>query len=399
MYTTRSKSKAAKLSDCTNTFSNLNQVAASNAAGIAAKKPLSVRKAQRTVDDDQELKKEPSTVKTEMATSNDENASSSSKYFEAPALADYNIQMMLNGIKDEPTDQAENVLEGPVKYQQLPNESVNNRPKHKIKKEQEEDQDDVESNVDKKVKWEPENWRQVFGLIRQMRQGQDAPVDTMGCDALANLDQALTPKEQRFQVLVSLMLSAQTKDEVTAAATNRLQKLPLNVHTMTVTDEETIAQLIYPVSFYKRKAQYIKRTAQILKDAYDSDIPNNVAELCKLPGVGPKMAYIAMHVAWNNCAGIGVDTHVHRISNRLGWVRKTTKIPEQTRKELEEWLPLEFWNEVNHMLVGFGQQTCRPIGPKCGICLAKDLCPTGQTYVPKKSSKARVKAEIKIETE
>ena len=135
------------------------------------------------------------------------------------------------------------------------------------------------------------------------------------------------------------MLSAQTKDEVTAAATNRLQTLPLNVETMCKTDEETISKLIYPVSFYKRKAQYIKRTAQILKDAYDSDIPNNVTELCKLPGVGPKMAYIAMHVAWNNCAGIGVDTHVHRISNRLGWTRKTTKQPEQTRKELEEWLP------------------------------------------------------------
>ena len=170
-------------------------------------------------------------MKTEMAT-NDENASSSSKYF-APSTSsttEYNIDMMLNGIKNEPAEESVYDFERPVKYQ-LPSEPVNLQPKNKIKIEEE----DVESS-EKKVKWEPENWRQVFELIRQMRQTQDAPVDTMGCDALANLDQALTPKEQRFQVLVSLMLSAQTKDEVTAAATNRLQKLPLNVQTMTVTD-------------------------------------------------------------------------------------------------------------------------------------------------------------------
>ena len=89
----------------------------------------------------------------------------------------------------------------------------------------------------------------------------------------------------------------------------------------------------------KRKAQYLKKTAQILKDKYGGDIPNSVKELCDLPGVGPKMAYLTMTAAWNKCVGIGVDTHVHRISNRLGWTRRTTKEPEQTRKELEDWLP------------------------------------------------------------
>jgi len=157
------------------------------------------------------------------------------------------------------------------------------------------------------------------------------------------------------------MLSSQTKDEVTAKATNQLQKLPLDIDTILSTSEERISELIYPVSFYKvnfffyfflfdfineinyfncqRKASYIKRTAAILKDLFNKDIPNSVEELCKLPGVGPKMAYIAMSVAWNENVGIGVDTHVHRISNRLGWTKIPTKTPEHTRKALEEWLP------------------------------------------------------------
>ena len=87
----------------------------------------------------------------------------------------------------------------------------------------------------------------------------------------------------------------------------------------------------------QRKVDYIKRTSQILKDSYDSDIPDTVDLMCQLPGVGPKMAHLAMKSAWSTITGIGVDTHVHRISNRLGWVR--TKQPEETRKALEEWLP------------------------------------------------------------
>lgn len=84
---------------------------------------------------------------------------------------------------------------------------------------------------------------------------------------------------------------------------------------------------------------YIKKATQMIKDKYDSDIPDSVEELQKLPGVGPKMAYIAMASAWKNVVGIGVDTHVHRISNRIGWTRNNPKLPEQTRKELEDWLP------------------------------------------------------------
>lgn len=87
------------------------------------------------------------------------------------------------------------------------------------------------------------------------------------------------------------------------------------------------------------------------------------------------MAHICMQVAWNEVSGIGVDTHVHRISNRLRWVKKETKNPEDTRKGLEDWLPLELWGEVNHLLVGFGQEICTPLRPKCDECINSDICP------------------------
>lgn len=140
--------------------------------------------------------------------------------------------------------------------------------------------------------------------------------------------------------------------------------------------------------------KYIKNTTAILKEEYSGDIPNTVESLCRLPGVGPKMAHLCMNIGWGIVTGIGnffyisaygtinlimsfvlgVDTHVHRISNRLGWVK--SKMPEDTSKQLEDWLPREFWDEVNHLLVGFGQTLCRPVHPRCGDCLNKDSCPS-----------------------
>lgn len=119
----------------------------------------------------------------------------------------------------------------------------------------------------------------------------------------------------------------------------------------------------------------MKQTAKILIDKYDHDIPDNIEELLKLPGVGPKMGHICMATAWNKITGIGVDTHVHRISNRLAWLKTSTKEPEQTRIQLESWLPRDLWAEVNHLFVGFGQTICTPVRPKCADCLNKHICP------------------------
>ncbi|EJW83119.1 hypothetical protein WUBG_05972, partial [Wuchereria bancrofti] len=121
-----------------------------------------------------------------------------------------------------------------------------------------------------------------------------------------------------------------------------------------------------------KKAVYIKKVAEILKERYDGDIPNTVEGLCSLPGVGEKMAYLAMCTAWDQLEGLGVDTHVHRISNRLGWIK--TSNPKESRVALEALVPREQWQELNKLLVGFGQQTCLPVLPKCSECLNKNIC-------------------------
>lgn len=244
--------------------------------------------------------------------------------------------------------------------------------------------------------WEPPMWREQLKNIYDMRKSRNAAVDSMGCDVIS--DTLASPEVYRYQVLLSLMLSSQTKDQITSAAMKKLREHGCSIDNILETSDQVLGELIYPVGFWKKKIEYIKRTSKILQEEYNGDIPDTVEKLCKLPGVGPKMAYLAMKSAWNQIVGIGVDTHVHRISNRLRWVKKPTKQPEDTRKELQDWLPREYWRDINHLLVGFGQQTCLPVGPKCYECLNKEICPVGKTNKkipsPKKIKKEEVKEEI-----
>ncbi|XP_057959120.1 endonuclease III homolog 1, chloroplastic-like isoform X2 [Malania oleifera] len=172
----------------------------------------------------------------------------------------------------------------------------------------------------------PPHWEKVLEGIRNMRSSEDAPVDSMGCEKAGS---SLPPKERRFAVLASSLLSSQTKDNVTHGAIQRLlQNGLLDPDSIDKADEMAIRNLIYPVGFYSRKASNLKKIAQICLTKYDGDIPSSLEELLLLPGIGPKMAHLVMNVAWNNVQGICVDTHVHRICNRLGWVsRSRTKQP------------------------------------------------------------------------
>ncbi|KAM5228329.1 endonuclease III-like protein 1 isoform 1-T1 [Ctenodactylus gundi] len=209
-----------------------------------------------------------------------------------------------------------------------------------------------------------------------MRSKKDAPVDHLGVEHCC--DPGVPPKERRYQVLLALMLSSQTKDQVTAGAMQRLRAHGLTVDSILQTDDSTLGKLIYPVGFWRNKVKFIKQTSAILQQRYNGDIPTSVAELVALPGVGPKMAHLAMAVAWGTVSGIAVDTHVHRITNRLRWTKRPTKSPEETRTALEEWLPRELWREINGLLVGFGQQTCLPVHPHCQSCLNQAFCPAAQ---------------------
>jgi len=214
-------------------------------------------------------------------------------------------------------------------------------------------------------------------VIVEMRKHVQAPVDTVGCEMLG--DRSAAPKVFRFQTLVSLMLSSQTKDAITAAAIRRLQAAfpPYGFsvdHIANITENE-LTELIQGVSFQNKKVIYLKKTAKILQEQYNSDIPKTIEELCMLPGVGPKMSYLCMQHAWGTMCGIGVDIHVHRTTNRLGWVK--TKTPEQTRSSLQAWLPKEHWSTINKLLVGFGQQVCKA-KPLCGECKVRPYCAFGR---------------------
>ncbi|KAK0092772.1 hypothetical protein PV326_000639 [Microctonus aethiopoides] len=233
--------------------------------------------------------------------------------------------------------------------------------------------DHNEKNGNEQEKWYPKNWEETLNFIREMRKNSTAPVDEMGCHKCS--DTKATPPIFRYQSLVALMLSSQTKDQTNHAAMERLKAHGCTPTNIVGTSDEILGKLIYPVSFWKRKVQYIKRTSEILLKDYNGDIPDTIEGLCALPGVGPKMGHICMDIAWNKISGIGVDTHVHRICNRLQWVKKQAKSPEETRKQLESWLPKNIWSEINYLLVGFGQEICQPQRPKCEQCLNKKLCP------------------------
>ncbi|XP_020885821.1 endonuclease III homolog 1, chloroplastic isoform X2 [Arabidopsis lyrata subsp. lyrata] len=238
----------------------------------------------------------------------------------------------------------------------------------------------------------PENWVKVLEGIRQMRSSEDAPVDSMGCDKAGSF---LPPTERRFAVLLGALLSSQTKDQVNNAAIHRLhQNSLLTPEAVDKADESTIRELIYPVGFYTRKATYMKKIARICLVKYNGDIPSSLDDLLSLPGIGPKMAHLILHIAWNDVQGICVDTHVHRICNRLGWVsrpgtKQKTTSPEETRVALQQWLPKEEWVAINPLLVGFGQTICTPLRPRCEACSVTKLCPAAFKETSSPSSKLK----------
>jgi endonuclease III len=176
-----------------------------------------------------------------------------------------------------------------------------------------------------------------------------------------------------FEVLISTMLSAQTRDPVTAAASARLFKAARTPRTMAKLTVKRIEALIYPVSFYRNKAVHVKQTCRILVDTYGGVVPGTMEELLTLPGVGRKTANLVLILSFRSRANICVDTHVHRISNRLGWVR--TRTPEETEQALYEAVDKKWWPNVNLYLVTWGQNVCKPIYPRCGACAISASCP------------------------
>ena len=179
-------------------------------------------------------------------------------------------------------------------------------------------------------------------------------------------------KRDPFKVLISCILSLRTQDKTTKEASQRLYALAETPQEMVNLSEEEIAQAIYPVGFYRNKARRIKEICRILLEEYGGEAPSDLDELLKLPGVGRKTANLVLTRGFNK-PGICVDTHVHRICNRWGYVE--TKSPEETEMILRQRLPSQYWLRINDLLVAFGQNVCRPISPLCSQCPLEDVCP------------------------
>jgi endonuclease III len=180
-------------------------------------------------------------------------------------------------------------------------------------------------------------------------------------------------QDDPFQVLIATMLSAQTKDAVTAAASGRLFAVTRTPKTMAQLSEARLRTLIYPVSFYRNKAVHVKETCRQILERFGGRVPATMDELLTLPGVGRKTANLVLILAHRSGDNICVDTHVHRISNRLGWVR--TRTPEETEHALYRVAPRRWWPIINRYLVTWGQNVCRPVYPLCSRCVLADVCP------------------------
>ncbi|KAJ3941345.1 alpha,alpha-trehalase nth1 [Colletotrichum tropicale] len=267
----------------------------------------------------------------------------------------------------------------------------------------------------------PSDWEEMYNQVKEMRlhgAAKDAAVDTMGCERLFHPD--ASERDRRFHILIALMLSSQTKDTVNAVAMKRLMtELPphkegaeggLCLENILAVEPDKLNELIWAVGFHNNKTKsvimsdasqsnidgirYIKAAAEILRDKFDGDVPDTIEGLTSLPGVGPKMGYLCLSAAWDKTEGIGVDVHVHRITNLWGW-HKTTQ-PEGTRMALQSWLPKDKWREINWLLVGLGQTVCLPVGRKCGDCQLglKGLCKAAER---KKVTEGRKVREVKVE--
>jgi len=205
---------------------------------------------------------------------------------------------------------------------------------------------------------------QIFKILKkELQKYKPTALDTSKWEEIVH-----TP----FTTLISCILSLRTKDEVTDKATVRLLKKYNTPEKLIKLSEKQIQKMIYPVGFYKTKAKRIKNISKTLINKYNGKVPEDFNELLKLKGVGRKTANIVMVYGHKKTDFLPIDTHCHRIPNRLGWI--STKNPEETEKQLMKILPKKYWYDFNHLFVKFGQTICVPISPFCSKCPIKKYC-------------------------
>jgi endonuclease-3 len=208
------------------------------------------------------------------------------------------------------------------------------------------------------------NWNEIIALLEKWRKDisvQDPSVTTVAENYSRN----------PWAVLVSTIISLRTKDEVTLVASKRLLEKANSPVELDAIKEDKIAKLIYPAGFYRNKAASLKKIASILLEQYGGKVPSSMDELLSLPGVGRKTANLVLVEAFG-LKGLCVDIHVHRISNRCGWLNSNS--PDETEMILRDILPQKYWSRINYLLVLYGQKLCRPVSPFCSHCIIKRHC-------------------------
>jgi endonuclease III len=207
-------------------------------------------------------------------------------------------------------------------------------------------------------------------LVEKVMRGLARAIDGLELPAVEKISNEQA--EDPFQILIATILSARTQDATTHAASTRLFKVARTPRTMARLKEKEIEKLIYPVSFYRYKAGYVKECCEMLVTRFGGRVPNTMEELLLLPGVGRKTANLVLILGFKSVQNICVDTHVHRISNRLGWVK--TGLPDETEQALYKATDRRWWPYLNLYLVTWGQNVCRPVYPRCGDCVIAADC-------------------------
>lgn len=220
--------------------------------------------------------------------------------------------------------------------------------------------------------------REIFSILQKERQMINAPVDTMGCTCIPFTNDS---EEKRFRILIMLMLSPQTKDQITFETVHKLNEkmikkygCGLSKNTICLAPISFLEENLRKVNFYKTKTKNIHKIAFLYRNI---PLPTEHCDLIKLPGIGNKIAFLYLQHACNKVVGISVDTHVHRIVNRIGIIK--TKNAERTRQHLENIFHKKDWIEINKVLVGYGQTICAPKKPDCSNCKISHLCKYGQS--------------------
>ncbi|MFW9940587.1 MAG: endonuclease III domain-containing protein [Candidatus Thorarchaeota archaeon] len=203
------------------------------------------------------------------------------------------------------------------------------------------------------------NFKEILDRIEDIIEGE------------AHLDELAKKKQDPFKILISTILSARTRDSNTKLATERLFSKYSTPKLIAEADIDILEDLVRVSGFYKVKAERIKEVSRVLLEHFDGQVPNVFEDLINLPGVGAKTANCVLVYAFK-IPTIPVDTHVHRIPNRLGWIN--TIRPSQTEKELKRIIPKNEWLRLNRLFVRFGQQICLPNHPKCDICPLNEIC-------------------------